>query len=119
MEDPALLLLLRERQIPLEVNPTSNICLHVYRRLAEHPFPHLDRMGLKLTVNSDDPPLFNTTLTDEYRALAWEFGYGQRDLARLARNAFEVSGVPAPLKQRLLAEFDAWAAEHAVGRVVL
>ena len=82
MEDPALLTMLRERQIPLEVNPTSNICLHVYRRLAEHPFPHLDRMGLKLTVNSDDPPLFNTTLCQEYRVLAREYGYTALDLAR-------------------------------------
>ena len=112
IEDPALLLRLRERQIPLEVNPTSNVCLHVYRRLAEHPFPHLDRMGLKLTVNSDDPPLFNTTLLDEYRVLAREFGYGKRDLARLARNAFEVSGAPAALKERLLAEFDSWVAAN-------
>jgi adenosine deaminase len=108
VEDPALLTLLRDRQIPLEVNLTSNICLHVYRRLAEHPLPHLDRMGLKLTVNSDDPPLFNTSLCDEYRALAAEFGYSQAQIARLARNAFEVCGAPPELKGRLLGEFDAF-----------
>jgi len=108
IEDPGVLTLLRDRQIPLEVNPTSNICLHVYRSLAGHPFPHLDRMGLKLTVNSDDPPLFNMTLVDEYRVLATVFNYGRTDLARIARNAFEVSGAPAPLKQRLLDEFDAF-----------
>lgn len=39
IEDPALLTLLKERQIPLEIDPTSNVCLHVYRSLAEHPFP--------------------------------------------------------------------------------
>jgi aminodeoxyfutalosine deaminase len=110
MEDPALLTVLRDRQIPLEINPTSNICLHVYRRMAEHPLPHLDRMGLKLTINSDDPPLFNTTLCDEYRLLASEFGYGRQDIARLARNAFEVSRAEPELKKRLLAEFDAWCA---------
>ena len=58
IEDPQLLALLKERQIPLEINPTSNVCLHVYRRLAEHPIAHLDRMGLLVTLNSDDPPLF-------------------------------------------------------------
>jgi len=57
MEDPSLLALLKERQIVLEVNPTSNICLHVYRRLAEHPFPHLDRMGLLLTVSRGLPAM--------------------------------------------------------------
>lgn len=110
MEDPHLLALLKERQIVLEINPTSNICLHVYRRLAEHPFPHLDRMGLLVTVNSDDPPLFNTSLCQEYAALATEFGYGAADLARIARNAFVTSAAPGTLKRRLLAEFDTWRA---------
>ena len=110
IEDPALLVALRDRQIPLEVNPTSNVCLHVYERHALHPFPHLDRMGIKVTVNSDDPPLFNTTLTEEYAVLAAEFGYGAADLARIARNAFEVCTAPAALKDSLLVEFDQWAA---------
>ena len=113
IEDPALLVALRDRQIPLEINPTSNVCLHVYNRAAVHPFPHLDRMGLKVTVNSDDPPLFNTTLNDEFNVLAAEFGYGATGLARIARNAFEVCAAPDILKSTLLAEFDAWAA-HAV-----
>ncbi len=108
IEDPFVLALLRERNIPLEINPTSNVCLHVYRRAAEHPFPHLDRMGLTVTVNSDDPPLFNTTLEQEYALLAVEFGYDRANLARIARNAFAVSGLPDEPKRRLLAEFDDW-----------
>lgn len=112
MEDPALLTLLRDLQIPLEVNPTSNVCLHVYRRLAEHPFPHLDRMGLLVTVNSDDPPLFNTTLCQEYEVLAEEFGYDRANLARIARRAFAVCGAEEEVKQRFLAEFDGWCAEN-------
>ena len=111
-EDPALLTLLKERQIPLEINPTSNICLRVYRRLAEHPFVHLDRMGLLVTVNSDDPPLFNTSLLQEYAVLAIEFGYDRANLARIARNAF-VACLAAPAqKQRWLTEFDQWVASH-------
>ncbi len=110
IEDPALLQELKERQTVLEINPTSNICLHVYRRLAEHPFPHLDRMGLLVTVNSDDPPLFNTTLTEEYMLLAREFGYDHANLARIARNAFSACGAPTDLKARMLAEFDEWVA---------
>jgi len=110
IEDPALLVALRDRQIPLEINPTSNICLHVYDRAAVHPFPHLDRMGIKVTVNSDDPPLFNTTLCDEFGLLAAEFAYRPADLSRIARNAFEVAAAPPALKTALLAEFDVWAA---------
>ena len=108
IEDPELLALLHERQIPLEINPTSNVCLHVYRRLAEHPFPHLDRMGIPVTVNSDDPPLFNTTLSQEYAVLAAEFGYAPADLARIARNAFQFSAAEAGIKQQMLDEFDHW-----------
>jgi adenosine deaminase len=111
IEDPALLTVLRDRQIPLELNPTSNVRLHIYDRRAVHPLPHLDRMGIKVTVNSDDPPLFNTSLTAEYGALATEFGYDRAGLARIARNAFEVSGAPATLKARLLGTFDAWVSD--------
>jgi aminodeoxyfutalosine deaminase len=116
IEDPSLLTYLRDQQIPLELNPTSNICLHVYRRLAEHPFPHLDRMGLLVTVNSDDPPLFNTTLTDEYNHLVTEFGYSLSDVLRIARNGFVASGAPPPLKTELLERFDHWVETSTTGQ---
>jgi adenosine deaminase len=112
IEDPALLLLLKERRIPLEINLTSNICLHVFRRLAEHPVAHLDRMGLLVTVNSDDPPLFNTTLINEYVLLVRRFGYDRVGLARLARNAFDSAGAPSAIKVGLLQEFDTWIHEQ-------
>lgn len=114
IEDPALLVYLREHQIPLEINPTSNIRLHVYRRLAEHPFPHLDHMGLLLTVNSDDPPLFNTSLLQEYAILASEFGYDRAAIARIARNAFRCAAAPDALKAALLGQFDAWLAAQDI-----
>jgi adenosine deaminase len=114
IEDARLLATLHEQQIVLEVNPTSNICLLVYRRMAEHPFPHLDRMGLLLTVNSDDPALFNTTLCDEYAKLAAEFGYAKVDLARLARNSFTASAAPGELKACWLAELDSFLSAQGI-----
>jgi aminodeoxyfutalosine deaminase len=108
IEDPNLLSVLKERQIPLEINPTSNICLHVYRSLAHHALPHLDKMGLIITVNSDDPPLFNTSLLQEYQVLIEEYDYTEVDLTRIARNAFVHCGAEEATKQRLLAEFDRW-----------
>lgn len=113
IEDPALLDELKRRGIPLEVNPTSNIALRVYPDYAAHPFRRLDEMGLTVTVNSDDPPLFNTTLTHEYEVLAEHFGYDRAGLARIARNAYVIAGVEEDVKGRLLAEFDAWAAANA------
>jgi aminodeoxyfutalosine deaminase len=65
IEDPALVAELAERGIPLEVSPTSNLRLGVYPDYAAHPLPRLLAAGVELTVNSDDPPLFNTTLNDE------------------------------------------------------
>lgn len=108
IEDPLLLAYLRQHQIPLEVNITSNICLHVYQRVGHHPLPHLDRMGLMVTINSDDPPLFNTDLTTEYCLLMDEFGYSLTDVARIARNAFLAAEMPQDMRARLLEEFDAW-----------
>lgn len=116
MEDPALLLHLKERQIPLEINPFSNVRLGVYPSAEQHPFLHLDRMGLFVTLNSDDPPLFNTSLLDEYQLLADTFGYDEANLARIARNGFAASCAEPELKQKLLAEFDAWAADGLPGQ---
>jgi aminodeoxyfutalosine deaminase len=108
IEDPALLTYLIERQIPLEINPTSNQRLHIYPDMADHPFRQLDDMGIFVTVNSDDPPLFNTTLIQEYELLATQFGYDETNLARIARNAIIASAAESDVKQKLLVEFDEW-----------
>lgn len=108
IEDPDLLALLRVSQTPLEVNLSSNICLHIYDSLARHPLPTLDKMGLLVTINSDDPPLFNTTLEREYRLLQTEYGYDRAGVARLARNAFRAMAQPSRVRRAYLDRFDAW-----------
>lgn len=112
IEDPGLLATLKVRQIPLEINPTSNVCLNVFPSLAAHPFRLLDERGLFVTVNSDDPPLFNTSLVQEYTVLAGEFGYEAPGLARVARNAFVAAGMEPDVKATLLQEFDSWVHNH-------
>jgi len=107
VEDPLLLTYLREHCIPLEVNPTSNVRLGVYSSLEQHPFPHLWRMGLTLTVNSDDPPLFNTTLTEEYVRLVQTFGLGWEDVKQLVMNAVEAAFLPDEEKQSLRSRIQA------------
>jgi adenosine deaminase len=106
IEDPTLLQHLVDYQIPLEVNPTSNLQLHVYETIEEHPFKKLDEMGIPVTINSDDPPLFNSNLSEEYLLVAEAFDYEPEDLVRLARRAFTAAGVEVPVKEKLLAEFD-------------
>lgn len=94
LEDPSLVDLLRERQIPLDVSPTSNVCLGVVPGLAEHPLPRLLAEGLYVTINSDDPPMFNTTLTDEYIRIADTFGFGVDVIEQLVLNAVRASLLP-------------------------
>lgn len=101
LDDPSLVEELRTRQIPLEVCPTSNLCLGVAPSLAEHPLPRLLDAGLLVTVNSDDPPLFNTTLTDEYLRCAAAYGWDARRVERLALNAIQAAYLPETRKAAL------------------
>ena len=94
LEDSALVRELAEAGTALEVCPTSNVCLGVFPDLAAHPFERLREAGLVVTVNSDDPPLFETTLTDEYRRLAATFGYDAATLAGFALAALRCSFLP-------------------------
>jgi adenosine deaminase len=120
-EDPELVSELARRGVPLEVCPTSNVCLGVYPSLADHPFERLRRAGVAVTVNSDDPPFFNTTLTGEYAALAATFGYGADELAGLSlaavRHAFLADDERRALEERFRRETAALG-EELLGRAV-
>lgn len=107
VEDPKLLELLYAMQVPLEVCPTSNVRLGLYPDIAAHPIGTLWRSGLFLTVNTDDPPMFDITLTDEYRALAAAHGFAADDLKELALNAVRAAFLPAAEKAAMLEEFAA------------
>jgi adenosine deaminase len=102
LEDSALVEELRRRQIPLEVNPTSNVCLHVASSFAEHPLPRLMAEGLYVTLNSDDPALFNTTLTEEYLSAAEHFGFDQATIQQLVMNAAQAAVLPDDQRQKLI-----------------
>lgn len=104
-EDPALVDELVRRGLPLEVCPTSNVCLGVYPSLAEHTFDELRRSGVRLSVSSDDPPFFGTTLSGEYSALAATFGYGADELAGLSLAALRQSFLPEDDRRALEARF--------------
>ena len=87
IEDPTLVAELREKAIPLEVCPTSNVALGVVPSLAEHPLPRLLDEGLVITINSDDPPMFGTTLADEFARCAEAFDLDADILYSLTMNA--------------------------------
>ncbi len=113
IDDPKLVARLARERISLEVCPTSNLRTGVVKRLADHPLGRLDEAGVIITVNSDDPPFFGTTLTDEYLLLATAFGYGIDDIERIALNAVQVSFLP-DVEKRAMA--DNFRASYAVLR---
>ena len=115
LDDPGLVAWLRESQIPLEVCPTSNVCTKQVPDLAAHPLPRLLEQGLFVTLNSDDPPMFGTTLTQEYRQAASALGLGREQLAALAANGVRASFLDAAAKQALLQEIEAVAAGGELG----
>jgi aminodeoxyfutalosine deaminase len=113
VRDPRLLAHLAERQIPLEVCPTSNVRTRAVPSLAEHPLPAMVEAGLVVTVNSDDPPMFGTTLNDEYAVAARLLGLDAAGVAALARSAVTASFLPEPERRKLLAEVDTYTAATA------
>ena len=107
LEDVALVDELRRCQIPLEVCPSSNVALKIFPDIEHHPLPQLLREGLYVTINSDDPPLFNTTLTDEYVRAADAFGWDAPQHKQLVMNAVQASLLPPAEKAALHARFSA------------
>ncbi|HEY6980194.1 adenosine deaminase [Reyranella sp.] len=97
-EDPALLDELARRGTVLEVCPGSNIALGIYPDRAAHPLHRLIAAGVRVTLNSDDPPFFHTTLGAEYD----QSGLPEAVLRQITRTAIEASFVDATSKQRLL-----------------
>lgn len=115
LEDPAVVRELVEKQIPLEVNPTSNVCLGVFPSLEQHNLPRLMDEGLYVTINSDDPPMFGTTITDEFYRCANTFGFNEDILWSLSLNAANAALLQATEKRALITKmregFSALAAE--------
>ncbi|MEM7481400.1 MAG: adenosine deaminase [Acidobacteriota bacterium] len=91
IEDPATLDLLAEREIPLEVCPTSNVHTSTYPSYAEHPLPQLLAHGLKVNLSTDDPAISGIDLAHEYRIAREELGLSEDDLDTLQNNALEAA----------------------------
>jgi aminodeoxyfutalosine deaminase len=109
-QDPELLAHLAEHRIGMEVCPTSNVRTRAVATIEEHPLRRLVDAGLLVTINSDDPPMFGTTLNDEYAVAARLLDVGPEGLAALARNAVTASFLDPAGKQRISAEIDAYLA---------
>jgi adenosine deaminase/aminodeoxyfutalosine deaminase len=108
-QDPELVEELSTRQIPVEICITSNLRTGVCPTIAEHPVRNYFDQGVMVTLNTDDPAMFATSLSREYQLAQDTFGFTDEHLRELARNSFEASFLPAEKKLQFLDIFDAAA----------
>ena len=111
VQDAELVAYLAEYQVPLEVCPTSNVATRAVDVLENHPIRQMYDAGVLVTVNSDDPPMFGTTLNREYEIAAELLDLDEPGIARLAKNAVQASFLPDADKAALAAEIDDYAAQ--------
>jgi len=102
IEDPELMEVLTERQIPIEICITSNIRTGCCLPLTTHPVRSYFDAGLMITLNSDDPAMFSSDLECEYKLAANDFGFTNEHLRELAANSIESSFLPPERKVELL-----------------
>lgn len=101
IEDMRVVELIKERGITLEVNPWSNYLTSSVRTIEEHPLKRLFGLGIKVTINSDDPEVLETNLNNEYRIAHEVLGMSMGDIAVCNRNAYEASFIPDDEKKRV------------------
>jgi aminodeoxyfutalosine deaminase len=108
-QDPELVEELAQRQVPIEICLTSNLRTGCCLSVADHPVRKYFDQGLMITLNTDDPAMFSTSMTREYELGQTEFGFTDEHLRELARNAFEASFLPAEKKLAFLNLLDSAA----------
>ncbi len=104
-EDPELLDYLAQHRVPVELCPISNIRTGVVRTIAMHPIRDYFRRGLLISINTDDPKMFSTSLAQEYELLEREGGFSRKEICALILLGIESSWLPEDRKQSLATSF--------------
>ena len=107
IEDAALMQRVIDEGVTLEVCPGSNVVLGVYPSIKDHPIKKLRDAGVKVTVSTDDPPFFHTTMTKEYEMLEQAFGWGVEDFTALNMTAIDAAFCDADTKARIKKRLEA------------
>lgn len=117
IDDPELLRFLRERGTVLDISPTSNIRTGAVTSAAAHPLRQLFDAGIHVTLNTDDPVFFETTMNDEYRLAVQQFGFDAECLTALALNSARATFLPEDEKQALVRRFEdeLWSLRADIG----
>jgi adenosine deaminase/aminodeoxyfutalosine deaminase len=110
--DPSLMAHLVDTQIPVEISLTSNVRTGCVRGLEHHPLKTYCDLGLLVTLNTDDPAMFETTITREYQIAQDVFGFSDEKLKQLAMNSFKASFLPPEKKSEYLKLFALMPVAH-------
>lgn len=107
ISDPAVVDLIAEREVTLEICPGSNVFLGVFPSLKDHPIDRLRSRGVKVTVSTDDPPFFHTTMRREYCALAKTFGWDEDMFAEIHKTTMQAAFCDSATRDRILKTLEA------------
>jgi adenosine deaminase len=113
-EDPRLVDYLREKRIPIEMCPISNVRTGVVDSVSSHPLRAFFDRGLLVSVNTDDPKMFGTSLEGEYAALAEQQGFDLPEIRRLVENAIDSTWADEATRARLRADLSEWASRVTI-----
>ncbi|MBN2001167.1 adenosine deaminase [candidate division KSB1 bacterium] len=105
-EDPELLEYIAEQQIPIELCPMSNVRTGIVKKIEDHPIRKYFERGLIISVNTDDPKMFNTSLADEYRLLVQNCGFSKQEICKIILLGIKSSWLPEEKKKFLVKEFE-------------
>lgn len=111
IEDPDLVRRLADEEILLEVCPGSNVALQLYPSYAEHPVMALRDAGIRVTISSDDPPFFHTSIGREYDEVQKAFALSDKEMTDLTRIAIDAAFVDDATRQRLAAKVDGFSGD--------
>ena len=107
IEELALVDELAERGTVLEVCPGSNVALELYKGFRDHPIAELDRRGVKVTISTDDPPFFHTTMAREYEELHRAFDWDEGQFRKIARQSLDAAFCDADTKAKIAKKLEA------------
>ncbi len=115
-DDPTLVDHLAATRVPLEISLTSNVCTGVVASSNDHPLPELVAAGVAVSINTDDPAYFFTTLSDELRLAQELAGWSTADVADLQASTLDQSFAPDDVRRRFREALGEWAETSNVGR---
>lgn len=106
IEDKNIIEMIKQKNITLEICPTSNLNTRVVDNIKNHPINKLYKQGIKVTINTDNRTVSNTNLNKEYKLLYDTFGFTKEDFIKFNKNAIEASFLSEAEKNKLLIDIE-------------